>query len=435
MNATLISLNILVALSGFILAALQRRLGIINWALILYFMLWFTPLATADNIKHIQNFSNGMIRVDQTSIFATQIFILLFNTLFLFCDQLFFRLHKRTPEGLADYTWPKKYDLALVAFFAMLAYGSIGYYLNTRDFTYTDYVENVASWPMVFLLTASSGICLAAFRRNYLLCAIMIVPFIYFMVHLKVRSFALLSIIPALIILAMQLNNKRAIFTNVKLYVVFIPIFIALLFFANYAMDTKQKKARETSLFPDAGMPIGCTIIMQGIRQEDIATHFDSLKLYGANLSNPFRRIFGIQAPDLVDPPVVMARIYEGFSKHEKSRYHYPVLWYTDAFLAFGLLGVLFAVFWAFMLNVFERLTTHNTITMCIFLPAYCWHSYMLIRGAISGSAVPFLYAVWIAILVFLVLGIKELLQLGRPASSLNTPISTSGVKPLFRVG
>lgn len=411
----------------------QRRLGVIVWFLISYFMLWFIPVALLDELKHTQNYTNGLLKTDYLSITKTLTFIFAFNVLFFIFDSLFFRIHKSSIQACIDFKWPSNATAIQFIFILCLLYGTVFYYLSTRNFSYTDYVENVASWPMVFLWCAGSGICLAALRKNYILAFSMTMPFLYFMAHLKIRSFALLSIIPLLIILYLQYStNKTTIFKNWRIYLIFIPVFIALLFGGAYAMNTKEDKARDTSIFPDAGMPLGCVVIMEGIRKHNLSTGFNALILYAANISNPFRRLMGIHTPEIIDPPVVMAQIYEGFGKKEKTHYHYPVLWYTDAYLAFGAYGLILAIFWAAILNFWERLANLNAAMCCILFPAYSWHAYMLIRGAISGAAVPFLYSVYIAAIIFILFDYKTLLRILKASITTSNPTNLGVKRALF---
>ncbi|MEY4588598.1 MAG: hypothetical protein RL497_674 [Pseudomonadota bacterium] len=421
MNLSIAIANIIIAFAGLYLSLKQHRLGTVVWFLISYFMLWFIPVALTDEITHIQKFTNGTIKIDQESIGKTLIFILAFNIIFFISDIVFYRMHRASIHIPIAFKWGERSNITQCVFILFLLYGTIFYYLSTRNFSYTDYVENVASWPMVFMWCASSGICLAALRKKYVIASLMALPFLYFMIHLKIRSFALLSIIPLLIILYLQFSEgQQSFLKNWRTYAVIIPIFIGLLFGAAYSMNTKQDKARNTSIFPDAGMPFGCIIITEGIRKDQISTGFDALKLYGSNISNPFRRLFGMHTPEIIDPPVIMAQIFEGFPKNHKTRYHYPVLWYTDAYLAFGLLGLLLAVFWSAVLNFWERLASYNASTFCILLPVYCWHAYMLVRGAISGAAVPFLYSVYIAAIVFMTIDYSSLIKRYRRPTSLS---------------
>jgi hypothetical protein len=430
MNLLIAIINIIIATTGLYFSAKHKRLGLIVWILITYFMLCFLPVATSEQLVHIQNYTNRSFKVSQESIRSTLLFVLSFNSIFLIFDTLFYKLHRSTAGNLVKSPIFRHADITQSIFVICLAYGAAFYYLSTRDFAYTDYVGNIASWPVVFLFCSASGICLAALRRNYLVAALMTIPFIYFMVHLKVRSFALLSAIPLVYILILQLAaNGKSLFTSWKTYSIALPLFAVLLLGANYAMNTKQNKQRDTSFFPDSQMPFGCAIIIDGIKKTHRSSGFDGLILYANNISNPFKRLLGLHAPDIVDPPVIMAQIYEGFNRETQIKYHYPVLWYTDAYLAFGGLGLLLAIFWAAIFNLFEKVATHSAATLCVFLPAFCWHAYMVVRGATSGSTVPFLYSVYFSLIIFCMVDYKSIFRGLKSAESTGSAESEIAIK------
>lgn len=406
-----------IAIVNFILCATRllyclraARLQSVIWFLIAYFSFFYIPLAMEKELWHYRGFIGDYLVLRQASIVSTLWYVLAFNAIFLLADLVFSGLFRVSsarlpPLNVSDNAYVIKLQWV---FAALLAFGTVRYAMNTLGHGYQDYVNfKGSSWGMVFLWAAAPLITLSALRRQYLIASVAALPYIGFMLQMNIRSFALLSAIPLTILVLLQLlqSGRADLLGRVRALVVVGGLVMGAMLMSSLVLSQKEGARDHLALFPDSGMPVGSAIMMFAADKEGVRTGWDALELYGLNIINPFRRLLMLDAPDIVDPPVVMAQLYDGVPKLSDTYFHYPALWYADAYLAFGKAGLYLAILWAFVSVAWEKLMTRNNIILCLSLPFFSWHAYMLVRGAIAGASVPFLYAAWVALLVALALG------------------------------
>lgn len=410
-------LNFLIASGRFIYCIRTKRIISIIWFLIAYFSFFFLPVAMLDSYPHLQGFSAHIMTIESKRIETTCHYIFFFNLIFLASEIIIGKM-ARLDYKSRDWSLPKRsknLDKVSLVYFLFLFVGGSLYAITTKNFDYKDYVGvEGGNWSTVFLWASTPLITISALRKQFIRALIACIPFLYFAFHLKVRSFALLSIIPVAIIYALQISSTKK--TNAIRYLR-IAIFgggltTLLIMSSAVIMATKAGNDQQNFSLPDSGMPFGVGIMMELSDKNELHTGWDALNLYGRNLISPFIKLniklFNSKIDDIVDPPYVMGQYYDDVPKNFPLHLHYPALWYADAYFAFGNYGLWLAIFWAFVLIGWELIMSRSSLIFGLFLPFYSWHGYMLVRGAISGSSVPISYAFYIsALTAFIILGRK----------------------------
>ena len=423
--------NFLLALSRLITAVASRRVVSLMWFLITYFSFFFIPVSLRENFIHRQGFTNNTVEITTTDIQNTLVFVLLFNIAFLLAELAAWRLVGNDNKNKL-WLLPKSsrmLDAMSLAFLCYLILGTTLYGITSYQQGYRDYVEFQGSnWGLVFLWAGAPLIALAALRQQYLRALLASIPFLYFAVHLKVRSFALLSVIPIAIVLFLQIFQKSGIYKikRAKLLIYATAIGVLLLGSSAVILQLKAGNERVNLALPDSGMPAGTVIIMKASDHYETRTGWDALTLYGKNFVNPFIRLgdklFSIKSAEIVDPPVVMARLYDGVPKRWDVYFHYPALWYLDAYVAFGHAGILLGAFWGLIIVAWEKLMTRNNLLLGLLLPFFTWHIYMLVRGAIAGASAPMAYAFYLMLIPALLLSGFRLFYKERSTSAPRKP-------------
>jgi hypothetical protein len=235
-------------------------------------------------------------------------------------------------------------------------------------------------------------------QRRFVRAGLLSLPCLYLAFHLSVRSFALLSLVPVLLIFIFQQTGEG----KMRWIRVALSGFCILGILTVLSIWVSQNKTGEIA-FPDSQMPKGLGQIMFLSQKLGFAhTGFASLANYGSNFLHPFARLGGMQMPRFDDPPIIIARMFEGLPKDWPVFYHYPSLLTSDAFLSFGWWGISSAAFWALIVVGWEKLIAGRTQLQALLLPYFCWHAYMLVRGAVEIASVPFAYAAYFSSFAFL---------------------------------
>ncbi len=400
-------LNFLLSISRLLYCAKNKRLMSVIWFLIAYFSLFFIPVSFESSITHYRGFSGDSIIITKSDIFKSILYVFIFNLLFFLTEWGLWKLI-RIKRSRNKWIFNKKnIYLSKLQFIygLMLIFGSITYGITTQDHSYKDFIEYKGSnWGQVFLMASAPLLSISALRKQYMLAFLGTIPFIFFAAKLHIRSFALLSFIPIVIIYIFQAINDRNSngLKKVKKLLFATIMVLALIIFSSWIIASKRgdDNINILNVFPDSGMPYGTVMIMKLSDVHHVRTGFDSISLYGVNLITPFRKIFQLSPPEIIDPPFVMSSLLDGIPKWWKNNLHYPTLWYSDAYLSFGMLGLCFSVFWGVILIFWEKLLMKNIFIFSLLIPFYSWHAYMLVRGAISGAVVPFSYSVYFVFFV-----------------------------------
>jgi len=409
MTLVLAFINFFIAITRLYFTFKSGRLISIAWFLIVYFSWFLIPVVTGGSFKHYRAFPGELVTISSNTIYELIVYVIIFNIIFMFCEVLFWKL-VGPKVRTHDYTLPNKsahLNRVQISLFALLCLGTVLYGITSLTQDYRDYVEyKGSSWGMVFLWASSSLIAILALRKKYMLALVSCLPFIYFAVHLKIRSFALLSLIPIAIVYMLQITTegKAGAMKKIRKIVIGGVMFVGILMLSSAIMMDKSGTRSKGFNLPDSGMPFGTAILMELTNKYNASTEWDSLVLYGRNLINPFLKITGSARTDIVDPPVVMAQLYDGVPVNWGVYYHYPTLWYMDSYLSFAYYGLFLAIFWAFIFVLWEVLMSRNALIFGLLLPFYTWHAYMLIRGATAGATVPFSYAVYITFILSIAL-------------------------------
>lgn len=408
--------NALLCLTRLVICLRDSRIQSVMWLLMTYFSIFFIPLALEKELWHYRGFTGDYLVIKESEIFRTVVYSFLFNLTYLIFELIFSALF-RSRSNMTSLATPTDSSLLLklqVVFGGLLILGAVQYGITTVGHGYQEYVHyKGSSWGMVFLWAGAPFITFSALRKQYFIAALGSLPYLAFMLQMNIRSFALLSVIPLAILTVLQaLHSGRAgLVGKLRIFIVLGAFGSVALLMSAVVMVNKSGGQHQVSVFPDAGMPFGASIMMVAADKMGVRTEWDALALYGTNILNPFRKLVAIDPPQIIDPPVVMAQLFDGVPKTSEVYYHYPALWYSDAYLAFGNFGIFLAILWAFITVGWEKIMNRNAFLLCISLPFYSWHAYMLVRGAIAGASVPFLYAAWIAMIVAFMIGGWRILQ------------------------
>lgn len=378
----------------------QKRLIAVFWMLVAYFSLFMVFPAIGGSFTHRRGFSNDLLVVEESTIIYSACFVLLFNMLFAVAEATTWKLFGY--KAYAQWSLGRK-DLLVnslrLAFGLSLAAGAALYWYKMRGLGYRGYVEYDASnWPSVFFSTGSVFITLSMMQRKFKAALLGTMSFLFFALYLHIRSFALSSLIPAVIIFFYQLitNNNHKKHLNLK--TIFSAGIIVIVLLAASNAVTYLKGSHED--FPDAGMPYGMNMVFQSTLRTGSTTGWTSLSKYSVNIAAPFYKLFGIPIPIVEDTPEFMARIIEGVPKGYRVYFHFPTLWYSDAFISFKKWGLWLAALWGVILSLQEAILGRNSLIMALMLPFYTWHAYMICRGATAIATAPISYCFYIVVII-----------------------------------
>ena len=303
----------------------------------------------------------------------------------------------------------------------MEAFGSLGrvVFLDNADPKLSRLCGGI-EWAIVLFWASSPLITVIAMQKRWLPATVLCLPFIYFALHLQVRSFALLSLVPVIVVGFYQIANDPAArlrFARTIRYGVVGGIALVTL-----SIWVSKYKTGEVA-FPDSGMPFGVVQVVTLADRFDARTGFNSLALYGWNYINPFMRLVGVMPPDLDDVPVVVARLLEGVPEDWPVYFHYPALLWTDAYLSFGWNGLWLAVLWAAIYCVWDAVMRQSPLVLALLLPYFVWHSYMWARGAIAIASVPIAYALYFSFFAFAIVYGVRLFERKKASAALTASI------------
>lgn len=396
--------NIVLCLWGLIVSLKHKRLISFMWLLSFYFSIAILVNGVDTVIIHDAKFSGARWLISEDSQKNNVIFVLMFNCALAVGELFFLKFYKFELPRLktANIQFRKILNIFRLSYGVALIASSFLYYLKMRGLGYTDYVEfKDSNWPFVFLFAASPFVTFSYVLGKKISIIVSLFIFIFFAFYLNVRSFLLISILPLLfcfIIKNFQIseNFNYGNFTRYIKYVFLFLIFIFLGSFLGY-----QRTGMIT--LPEFGLPVGMHIIMDKFRAGYDCTGFNSLLVFMYGLLMPIYKIFDLQPPFVHDTPAIFAAIYEGFESKPTNYYHYPVLWYADAYASFRSYGILMGFFWGAFLVTYERLISISMLTFLIFIPFYSWTVYFLVRGAVGNSINSISYPLFLSFIVFII--------------------------------
>jgi hypothetical protein len=248
---------------------------------------------------------------------------------------------------------------------------------------YLDYVTmNESAWAQAFLWAGSPAILYFAMRGKYLTSLLLCIPFVVIVFQLKVRSFALLSILPFIIYLIQNKSQSNKLIRNIVTGLS-ISLIVYLFVFL-----------RESNTLPDALLPVYMNTVFEAHENYLLVEGLPGVKAYLLNIINPFLIVFGVNEYQYYDTPFYLASIIIG-SEHTVN--HFPSLWYTDAYVNYGFGGIGLAILYGFIISLMTTILKLGNSAYCFLLPYYVWHNYLLVRGAISIATVPFSYSIYLS--------------------------------------
>lgn len=407
----------------------ERVIALI-WILITYHSAFLVQLAISGPFSKYRGFTNDIIQVTAESILTLAWFAFMFNVLFAAAEALVWRIAAPRPTSAAAWkldSEPKWLQRAQLIYLGFLLVGGVLYWFKMAGGGYRDYVEFTQSnWPQVFFWASAPLITILALRGRRALAIAACVPFLFFAVYLKIRAFALLSIIPAVVVIYFQsIGGRRArrdaflrpLVVGAVMFGFLVAVSVVVTYKKMADIEGFADTPGEITGLPDSGMIYGSAIVFEYVRDTKVSLGPDALVQYGWNIINPFMRLFRIEPPVITDPAIYMAGIVDGVPKGSAVFFHYPTLWYGDALLSFGISGLLLAVLWGAIVSLWEWLMSRNTMLLALLLPYYTWHAYMLVRGTPTGATVPLAYAGYLSLLALIIAAQFRFLRRPRSAS------------------
>jgi hypothetical protein len=383
----------------------QGRLIAVIWILIAYFAIFFVPVSLTDDVKFIRGFFAEPEIASHEVIHKVMIFVVIFNLIFAFAEALLWRLVAGTRRPPVDWRLsmpPADWERLRAIFLMYWLVGGVWWFWQTTGAGYRDYVEG-ASWGSVIFWASSPLIVLSAMSNRWAFASALCLPFLYFCVHLAVRSFVLLSIVPLFVVGFYQVANRTSFNRAIGRLLRYLVVVVGLLYAVSYFVS-QYKDYGKGFAFPDSGMPFGVVETVAMVDRFNRHVGFDGLILYGWNYINPFMKLFGIPKPSIPDTPTVIAGLLDGVPANFPVLYHYPALLWADAYISFAWAGLWMAVLWAVVVCIWELLMRRNQLLLSLLLPFFCWHSYMLVRGAVAVASVPVSYSLYFALFPFLLI-------------------------------
>jgi hypothetical protein len=420
LGAILSSVNVVLCLLALWFCVKRRMVSSIIWFMNAYFAWFLVLMASNGQYSRTRGFTAELISVKQSTIDFLAGYALIFNCVFAVGFGVVWFVFRGKGQANSS-AWSRKGGGSQIGamsaiFLAFLVVGGALYWWKMRGIGYRGYVEfqfQGSNWPLVFLWASSPFISLMALKRRYVWALGGAAPFLFFAWHLNVRSFALLSLVPLVLIYFFQRSEDGGASKRSSLWMFLrgLPIIVVLL--AASIVITYNKQARLTGVpdegqltgLPDAGLVYGAGLVFESLQHVHYRLEFNSLKKYAVNVAGPFVKIaektLGIPPIVVEDTPVYMARLIDGVPKGFPIYHHYPVLWYSDALISFGNMGLCLALFWGVLAAFWERIMLWRTGLLGVLLPFYCWHMYMLIRGATAVAAAPLTYSAYVALIVY----------------------------------
>lgn len=408
--ATICLVNVYLAVMRLRVNARMRRLTSVIWMLSVYFGCILAYMIISGPFEHELGISGGTIGVTVDVQRDAAIFVLLSNTFLLIGEWIAFTILK---QPILSRLCPfidsptQKFVLPLYGF-GLLVSGGI-YIANFGGLSYTEYVEySGAAWSLVALQWASPSIVLFVVTQKYLMAFLGVVLFFYISIESDVRSFLLISLVPAVIaffVIQMQRRDfafdQRLRLLGNKLQEKRFMIAILLVIIALgviFALFSKKRTGHVE--LPESSLVRGMLVVMAQERDINYSGWITQRHyLYG--MLSPFYKIAGYAAPQGERTAIQAASLWFG-GRTPNVFQHNPYLWYTDAFISFGFTGVAIGALWGVVFALSEFLLCRNTITFCLFIPSFVWHAYFVFRGAADNSILG--YAFWLQCAVLMVL-------------------------------
>lgn len=382
----------------------KKSLLVFFWGFNLYqsFIMFFSSFAQSNTLEVYAGYSAAYHVVFEEGILYIQFFILTCNVLMYIFLQIwygfFLKDHYFQISDFSSININNRKTLVNIYLF-LYFFSFIGLFINYRGLGYKEFVEYSGSnWALVFFYVSAPFGVLCLLERRYKFIFFFLIGFSYFTYLLNIRSFMIMSVLP--MIMAMYILHTK---NNINIFKYSTYAFVLLVFFSLISYN----KVGYVSL-PEVELKNIMYVVIDTMNNNDIELFgFESICRFFSGIFGPFLKFFGINIIGELDPPVFFASIYHGYSAETNLEgfYHYPALWYSDFYAAFGFLGAGLILFWSMILVVFERLLFISPRVFVFFIPSYAWFLYAFFRGAIGNSTIAMQYPFYIQLFLFIALG------------------------------
>jgi hypothetical protein len=360
----------------------NRRVMAMFWLLATYFSLLVTVDLGNCPLEYPIGYVSATASAEEVSKAAA--FMFWCNLFFALGENVVFGLMERKPLTVFflfrnDYSVRFQTRVAL----AMFAVGCLLYIPQIYRFSYADYVtDTTSSWKALIFLSSMPLISLLLLQRRYRLAMLPLAVNLLLVFLIKVRSFMLFSIIPALVIIVFQWAAGRQPAMGFRRWGRYVAVASMVVLLGGVGSYISYQRTNEWRL-PESLLPQGMYLIFQQIDSGMPKTGFQSVQLAVTSLLYPVYNKFlmaDYQPPE--DPAVYMAELVTGRSGWKEGFRHFPLLWYSDVYAALGWTGVFLGLLWGGVLALWEAAMRKNTLAWAMFLPFFVWTLYILCRGA-----------------------------------------------------
>lgn len=393
-------LNIYVCWSGLGVAQRAASLTVFIWAMLLYFALLMVVQIHGD-MNFVEGFSGNFVTYTFVDVAKIYCFVLVANILLLTGQSVVQKLAKPpVAPSITEGGRNQVISILIAILSGLFLLGAALFYLQSRGLGYSEFVEYEGSnWGLVFLYSASSLICFLLMRRRHVAVVMVVLVYIYFAVLLNIRSFFVFSIFIIFSMLYLRYAESDGYMGGNKKKVRFwAGLFFALMLLINFIIAFNKTGQ---VILPESGLVKLMIHVMYKLSNGYELTGLDSVERFMYGLYKPLAALVGYTPSLNEDVQVYFARLIFGFESWE-GFYHYPSLWYADAYSSFGPFGVFMGFFWGGWFSITERLIRRNRIAFGLFLPLFLWNLYMVVRGAIGNSTAAISYSLYLNMSIFL---------------------------------
>lgn len=401
-------LNVFFCARQFAVTRKIRDFSFVIWMLMTYFSLIFL-WSIFKKGEFYEGFSGRHVHYTDADYFLVSAFVF-FSNVFLFAGYLIGRnifINRQIDFDIGRSNFLA--DVFSIIFLVIFIIGFILFISTAYSMDYTDFVEYRGSnWGLVFLYSSSSLLCLSYLRRRYFLCAICVSAYIYFAVTLWVRSFFIFSLFPIFFMYVADMKNREKLIGGTFRKPLVMIALMALIGLGGYISYLKTGEIR----LPEDDLADFMIQVVSRISNGAPSTGFDSLERFIFGFVSPLSGVVGFSPELNQDVQVYFASLIFGY-EFTDAYFHYPSLWYSDAYSSFGWGGVFFGLIWGVWFSGLESLLRKNKMVFSLFLPFYIWNFYMVFRGAVGNSIVSVIYPFYINLLIFIVVSVAFSLLVG----------------------
>lgn len=398
------SLNLIFCLYRMSVSLKRERFISVAWLLISYYAALILIEVSSGDMFFMFGSTGVGWRHNSEDYLGSVLFISICNVTFCVGESFFAKIFE-IDGGFRGKSLKHGGEFLLYLYVVVFVVSFFVYINKMSGASYRDYVEySQSDWSRVFLFSSLSVFTISLLKNVKFVVLVVFSCMAYLSYVLQVRSFIvpliLCAIFVAIINRGLILGKLRGI-KKASYYVLFL-ITVFVVFGA-----ISYKKIGQLVL-PEIMLPKYLLIVIDKIRYGSDTLGFNSIYGFLHGCALPWIKLFSFASlsPD-ADTPVYAASLIFDTTNFQGVYYHFPVLWYGDAYISFGSYGAFLGFFWGFILVVTEYVLKKNELIFVMFSQFYAWLLFFIIRGAIANSTISISYAFYMQLLFYLLYAIR----------------------------